>query len=348
MMEGENHCSASANVIIVNHNGRHFLGDCLTSLGAQSFRNFEAWVVDNGSQDGSVRFIQDNFPWVRLISLERNVGFCAGNNLAIRETSGELVVLLNNDTVARSDWLGQLVEAALNNPEVGICASRILYLARPHVLYAAGDSYTAWGTAFSRGGGEPADGRFEEAAAVFSACACAALYRRGMLEKIGLFDEDLFFNCEDVDLGFRARLAGHTCLYVPKAVVYHHGSGTAGGANAWVELLASRNSECVFFKNMPTVLLLRYLPFHIAQIGWNVLKKSGSGLAIPYLKGKVAFLRSMGSLMRKRAAVQRSRRISAQELLATMDTAFFSRAVLKLKHVLLQDLTQHRDQLPEK
>ena len=347
-MEGKNHCSACANVIIVNYNGRHFLGDCLTSLGAQSFRDFEAWVVDNGSQDGSVRFIQDNFPWVRLISLERNVGFCAGNNLAIRETNGELVVLLNNDTVARADWLGQLVEAALNNPEAGICASRILYLARPHVLFAAGDSYTAWGTAFSRGGGEPADGRFEEAAAVFSACACAALYRRSMLEKIGLFDEDLVFNCEDVDLGFRARLAGYTCLYVPNAVVYHHGSGTAGVANAWVEFMASRNSEYVCFKNMPAVLLLKYLPLHIAQIGWNLLKKSGKGLAVPYLKGKVAFLRSLGGLMRKRAAVQRSRRISAQELLAAMDTAFFSRAVLKLKYVLLQELTRRHDQLPER
>src|SRR2546427_3232710 len=219
MMEGENHCSASANVIIVNHNGRHFLGDCLTSLGAQSFRNFEAWVVDNGSQDGSVRFIRDNFPWVRLISLERNVGFCAGNNLAIRETTGELVVLLNNDTAVRSNWLEELVRATLANPEVGICASRILYLAKPHALYAVGDGYTAWGTAFRRGDGELEDGRYEEAAAVFSACACAALYRRSMLDEIGLFDEDLFSNYEDVDLGFRARLAGYSCLYVPKAVV---------------------------------------------------------------------------------------------------------------------------------
>ena len=326
-----NSMQASVDVIIVNYNGRHFLQDCLPSLGAQTFRDFETFVVDNGSTDDSVQFVRVNFPWVRVIALEQNLGFSGGNNFAIKKTTGEFIALLNNDTVVEPSWLEELMQAMRARPDAGICASRILYIAQPGILYAAGDSYTAYGSAFRRGDKEPIAGRFEQAGEVFSACACAALYRRSMLEEVGLFDEDFFSNCEDVDIGFRARLAGYVCLYWPQAIVYHHGSGTTGIGNARVEFLTSRNFEYVFFKNVPLPLLLRYLPFHVLHAVWTLLKRSRAGLGVPYLKGKIAFLANLRSTLRKRAVVQKMRRMPAGQLLMAMDSGVFPKFIFKFK-----------------
>ena len=110
-MEGKNHCSACANVIIVNYNGRHFLGDCLTSLGAQSFRDFEAWVVDNGSTDGSQAMIREQYPEINLIQLSENKGFSIGNNVGIRHARGDFIALLNNDVVLDREWMVNMVAA---------------------------------------------------------------------------------------------------------------------------------------------------------------------------------------------------------------------------------------------
>ena len=331
-----------ASVIILNYNGRHLLNDCLGSLGAQSFSDFEACVVDNGSADGSVEFIQNAFPWVRVFALDRNLGFCAGNNVAIKATGSEFVALLNNDTRVEPTWLEELVQAMRSHPEAGICASRILFMARPDTLYAAGDGYTVLGLPFMRGYRMPAARRFEEPGEVFSACACAALYRRGMLEEIGLLDEDLFMCAEDVDLGFRARLAGYTCHYAPKAVVYHIGGASQGVRNPRTEFLTSRNYEFVFFKNMPISLLLKYLPWHVLHIAWSLAKSWRDGLALPYLKGKLAFLAGLSKVMRKRAAVQRTRRVSVWQLTATMETDIVAKLISGSK-----PLSLHGSNVPE-
>jgi GT2 family glycosyltransferase len=319
----------SVSVIIVNYNGQHFLRECLPSLNAQSYRDFEACVVDNGSTDCSLHLIESNFPWVHVITSRRNLGFCGGNNLAIRETKSEFVALLNNDTVVEPSWLEELVQMMRRNPEVGICASRVLYLAQPEIIYAAGDSYAIWGAALKRGSEEGAAGNFGEPTEVFSACACAALYRRSMLDEIGLFDEEFFSHCEDVDLGFRARLAGYTCVYVPSAIVYHHGGGTAGVQNPRVEFLSSRNSEYVFFKNMPGALLFRYLPVHVAYVGWSIMRRTTTGLAAAHLKGKFAFLATLGRTIRRRASVQQMRKIRPDALVRVMDRELFRKLTLK-------------------
>jgi len=322
-------------VIIANYNGRRFLQECLHSLGAQSFRDFHVWVVDNGSSDNSLQFIRDTFTWVHVVALDQNLGFCAANNIAIQKSRSEFVALLNNDTRVEPNWLEELVKAMCASPGVGICASRVLFMAQPDILYAAGDSYTILGLPFMRGYRMRAAGTFEEPAEVFSACACAALYRRRMLEEIGLLDEDLFMCAEDVDLGFRARLAGYTCHYVPKAIVYHHGSATLGTRNQRTEFLTSRNYESVFFKNMPTSLLLKYLPFHVLHICWGLVKSSRDGLAIPYLRGKIAFLARLGRIIRKRTAVQRMRKVSVRQLTTTMDMGLLTKFVSRAKPLSL-------------
>ena len=291
--------SPRVSVIILNYNGRHFLKDCLGSLAHQTFSDFEVLLADNGSTDGSVEFVRQEFPWVRALQLDRNYGFCGGNNRAVEQSKGEFVVLLNNDTKVDLNWLGELLKPALDHPDVGACASRILFIDRPEIIYAAGDSYAAFGVGLQRGHGWPAAGRFVQPEEVFSACACAALYRRAMLDEIGLLDEDFFCNYEDTDLGFRARLAGYRCLYVPRAIVYHHGGATVGIRNPRVEFRSSRNSEFVYFKNMPAALLLPYLPFHLLYDGWFLASALKHGLAFPFFKGKVAFLANLPRILAK-------------------------------------------------
>jgi GT2 family glycosyltransferase len=317
-------------IIVLNYNGRHFLEKCLGSLETQTYRNFETWLVDNGSSDHSVEFVRRSFAWVRIMPLEHNLGFCAGNNAAILASRGKYVALLNNDTIVDPAWLEELVKAIETDPKAGICASRILSLHEPSVLYAAGDCYSVSGVAYRRGERMRAAGHFEQSEEVFTACACAALYRRNMLEEIGLFDEDFFSNCEDVDLGFRARLAGYTCLYVPKSVVYHVGSGTAGVRNPRVEFLSSRNSEHVFFKNMPFVLILRYLPLHLLQICWAFFRRLREGLLWPYMKGKIIFLADFRRVLAKRRMVQSHRKASLSQLTSLMDKRPLARFIQKV------------------
>ena len=214
-------------VIVVNKNGRHHLADCFQSLVAQTYSNFEIILVDNDSVDDSVPYVQANFPQVQIICLETNAGFAAGNNIGIQATEAPWIATLNNDTKVDSNWLTELALAAQSNERVGMCASKMLFYDRPHLINSTGICVDRAGIAWDRRGGEADDEREEAAVPVFGPSAGAALYRRSMLNEIGLFDEDYFAYLEDVDLAWRARLVGWRCLYAPTAVVYHRHSATS-------------------------------------------------------------------------------------------------------------------------
>ncbi|UCC65120.1 MAG: glycosyltransferase family 2 protein, partial [Anaerolineae bacterium] len=220
--------TVSVSVIVANWNGRHHLARCLPSLRAQTYRDFEVAVVDNGSTDGSVGWLAQEHPDVRVLCNPRNLGFALANNQAIRATESPYLVTLNNDTEATSAWLAELVAAAESDAAVGMVASQILLASAPGAIDSAGIEVDWTGTGWQRRRGEAADeaGDVEE---VFGPSAGAALYRRAMLEEIGLFDESFFMYCEDVDLNWRAQLAGWRCWYTPKAIVYHKLSATGGG-----------------------------------------------------------------------------------------------------------------------
>jgi len=242
---------ARVSVVILNWNGRPFLEPCLQSLQAQSFRNFEVIVVDNGSADGSVELLREQFGWARLIVNEQNRGFAAANNQAIRASDMPFVATLNNDTRPEPDWLGALVAALEANPEVGSCASKMLFADRPGVINSAGIAIDRAGIAWDRLGGQPDEPGEAMPQKVFGACAGAALYRRTMLNEIGLFDEDFFAYLEDVDLAWRAQAAGWRALYVPTARVAHHHSGTAVEGSPFKSRLLGRNKVWLIAKNYP-------------------------------------------------------------------------------------------------
>ena len=302
--------STRVTVVIPNWNGKRFLSSCLGSLRQQSFKDSETVLVDNGSTDDSVAFVNRNFPGVRVLPLPENRGFSAAVNAGIRVSRTEYVALLNNDTEVDPEWLEALVRAAESYPEAGSFASKLVDFNDRRILDGAGDVLRRSGLPYRLGHGEPDRGQYDEAAFVFGACAGAALYRRSMLDDIGLFDEDFFANCEDGDLSFRAQLAGYRCLYVPGSVVYHMGSATFGKRSPTATRLGTRNSLCMLVKNLPTPLVPGFLPFVVAgQFSRLIVTASTSTLGA-HLEGLAGVLRLLPLMLRKRREIQRRRRVS--------------------------------------
>lgn len=307
-------------VLVLNWNGQRFLKECLASLREQTFKNFESILVDNGSTDGSVEYVRREFPEVRVVALNHNAGFAGGNNVGIRASTGEYVALLNNDTRAHPRWLESLKTTLDTHPEIGFCASKIVLYDRPDIIDSAGDLFYSCGVGEKRGRSQKDDERFAKSMPVFGACAAAALYRREMLEDIGLFDEDFFAYAEDVDLSFRAQLAGYQCLYVPEAVVYHHLQGSFGALPGHSLCLSRRNAFDTVLKNMPAALLWRRLPYILGYYFAVDLAYIVQGRLRPILKGRLDNIRRLRGTLAKRGQIQAGRRVSDEYINAAMSS----------------------------
>jgi GT2 family glycosyltransferase len=298
-------------VVIPNWNGKRFLNRCLTSLHRQSFEDFETILVDNGSTDASVDFTERNFPEVRVMPLGDNLGFSAAVNTGIRASEAEYVALLNNDTETHPGWLEALVHAAESYPQVGFFASKLVDFNDRRLLDGAGDAFRRSGLPYRIGHGELDRGQFEREAFVFSACAAAALYRRAMLEDIGLFDEDFFSYCEDGDVSFRAQLFGYRCLYVPGAVVYHLGSASTGGKRSATNTrLGTQNGLNLLVKNLPAALVWRSVSSLLGGQLLRLVVTSFSGVLRAYLGGLAGAWRLLPLMLKKRKEIQNRRRVS--------------------------------------
>ena len=279
-------------VIIPNFNGKAFLKPCLNSLMHQSKAEKEIILVDNGSKDDSVEFVRTDYPEVKIIPLSENRGFSEAVNQGIRQAKGELVVVLNNDTVVDSDWLEVLSSFLGENPDIGFCASKIVKYDDPTVIDSVGSGIKRSGYTFNMGNAVKDMGQYNSPREIFGAPAAAAVYRKSMLDDIGLFDEDFYMYLEDVDLSFRAQLRGYRCMYVPEAHVRHAGAGTTGKQyhkdNVY---FIARNSIYVLVKNMPREILRSYyfrISFLVVYLqlyhtfksfhGWSCLRGLYDGL----------------------------------------------------------------------
>lgn len=290
-------------VIVVTFNGRKFLDNCLTALSEQSYRDFEIILVDNASSDDSADFVAARFPGVRIVRNPVNLGFAGGVNSGIRAARGEFILLLNNDTVPDPDFIGKLVRPVLGENDTGMCAAKMLF--PDGRINSAGICISLSGASWDRGRGQPDDGQYDREEEVFGPCGGAAVYRRRMLDQIGLFDEDLFLFMEDVDLAFRARLAGWRCIYVPGARVFHHHGGTAGVGSDLAVYYVNRNVIWYPVKDFPAALLIPAL-FWIAGRTIGVIPyyiALGKGRTI--LRSKIDGIRGIPKMLGKRGAVFR-------------------------------------------
>lgn len=272
-------------VVIPNYNGIRYLKNCLLSLQKCEGEDFEVIVVDNGSTDGS-DVLPDSLKLnVRLIKLNENTGFAHAVNVGIREAKGEYVILLNNDTEVESGFVRKLTEALKKNRKAFSASAMMVDMNNREVLDGAGDYYCALGWAFAYGKGKKTE-ECDKGRKIFSSCGGACIYDKAKLEITGLFDELHFAYLEDVDLGYRARIAGFDNIYEPAAVVYHAGSGFSGSRyNEFKIKLSSRNSVYLILKNMPILQLIINLPFivfgYLIKTLFFVLKGYGK----VYLKG---------------------------------------------------------------
>jgi GT2 family glycosyltransferase len=250
----------SVDIVIVNWNGRRYLPACLDALARQTHKEMTIWLVDNGSTDDSVDYVQQHHPQVRLLRNADNRGFSAANNQAIRAGVASYVVTLNNDTQPEPDFIATLMDALEQHPHAGMAASKMLFAQNPSTINSAGIAVDRLGIAWDRCGGAADNETSTDTQFIFGACAGAAMYRRAMLDDVGLFVEDFFAYLEDVDLAWRAQWAGWQALYVPAARVRHHHSATAGEGSPFKSRLLGRNKLWLIARNYPTPQLWWYLP----------------------------------------------------------------------------------------
>ncbi len=302
-------------VVIPNWNGKKFLQTCLDALAAQTYPQLEVIIVDNASQDGSQDYIRTYYPQVRLVELPENRGFTGACNAGMQAAQGEYICLLNNDTEVDPQWAAALVDAFARHPEAGSVASKMLLFDRRDYIHTTGDFFTLDGRAGNRGVWQRDEGQYEQEEYVFSACGGSAVYRRQMLDQIGLLDDDFFFSGEDVDLGWRAQLAGWRCLYTPRAIVYHHLSATGGGVTA--SYYDGRNLIFILAKNYPAALWRKHGGRVLrAQwaLAWEALRAWRGAAARARLRGMLAGLRGLPRIWRKRRSVQTTCTVSIEYL----------------------------------
>ena len=298
----------SVTILIVNWNGKRFLSKCLDGLKRQTYKDFSIILVDNASNDGSVSFVTENYPEVKILALSENLGFSVANNIVLKKAKSKYVVLLNNDAVAHPMWLKNLVNALETHPKAAFAASKMLFYDNPNVIDRAGDAYTRAGTGLLRGRGVSAD-KCNRQEWIFGACAGAAIYRTEMLSDIGLFDEDFFLLYEDVDLSFRAQLKGYKCLYVPEAVVYHKASSSIVYDSPISVYYSHRNLEWVYIKNMPGPLIVKtifpHVIYDIAAFFYFLICGRGKD----FIRAKKDAVKGLKKILEKRRQIQANRRV---------------------------------------
>jgi GT2 family glycosyltransferase len=302
-----------ASVIIVNHNGRDYVKNCLHSLLNHDQGGYEIILADNASTDGSAGYVERHFPQVRVIRSDTNGGFGQGNNLGAQWAKGEYLAFLNPDTVVEPGWLEALIVALETDPQAGLATSKILLLADPKRINTCGNEIHFSGLTMCRGMGMDGE-TFSELEEVAAISGAAFVMRKGLFEALGGFDEDFFLYMEDTDLSWRARLAGYKCLCVPSSVVYHDYSLRFGPTKSFFQ---ERNRYLMLLKGLRWRTLLLLLPaLVLAEVvtwGFVLLREQQPSNK---LRAYAWIVRHWGEVMEDRRRVQTMRRVDDRDLLS--------------------------------
>jgi GT2 family glycosyltransferase len=306
-----------ASVIIPNYNGKRFLETCLNAMRVQTYPRelTEIVMVDDASTDDSIAFVRQHYPEVNVVRLESNSGLAVGCNAGAKAATGDLLVMLNNDTEAEPGWLAALVETAQQHPQAGAIASKMLLFDRRTVLHNAGDMMGADGVPRNRGVWQEDRGQYDADTLVFGGCGGGVAYRREAWEQTGGFDERLFMYLEDVDLAWRLQLLGWEARFAPAARLYHQLSATGGGKLA--SYYTGRNTITVIAKDMPGPLIRRHFG-KIAAAQWQVtrdaLRAWRGEAARARLRGQLAGLLRLPAALAWRREIQSQRKASIQAI----------------------------------
>jgi GT2 family glycosyltransferase len=327
--------SITASVLIVTYNSSETIKECLHSLDNQAFKDFELIIVDNNSKDDTLQIIESiksylHFP-IKTIYKKENLGFAGGNNLALKYISQNCryVGLLNPDAKADTQWLQKLVKEMEADKEIGVCASKILTYDGKYID-SAGIGMPATLKGFNRGEGKDIK-QYNFMEYVFGACGCAAIYRKQLLDEIGFFDEDFFLIHEDVDICFRAHLAGWKVLFVPESKVYHKVRSSIRKMSDQDIYYSVRNVELVKIKNVPLKLFLIYMPgiliSYLTEFYYFVLKHKKMKI---YLRAKVDALKLLPKMLEKRKMAFKIKKTN-DKYISNLLIPIFSEEFLKIK-----------------
>ncbi|MCR5654582.1 MAG: glycosyltransferase family 2 protein [Lachnospiraceae bacterium] len=275
-------------IVIPNYNGEKFLKNCIESVKlAKANRDCEILVVDNGSSDESLKQAKDYKAAgeIRLLELPINMGFPAAVNAGIKAAKTEYVFLLNNDTTVDEKVVSALEDFMDAHPKAFGVSAKMLQMYAPEKIDDCGDIYNCLGWARGLGKDKPKE-MYEKNAKIFAPCAGAAIYRKEIFGKIGLFDERHFAYLEDIDVAYRALIFGYKNYFCKDAIVYHAGSGFSGSRyNTFKIELSSRNNVYLIHKNMPLLQWLINLPFLIVGFFVKELFFIRKGFGGTYFKG---------------------------------------------------------------
>lgn len=325
--------SATVAVIIVNFNGGDCLSRCLACLAAQSVLPTRIVVIDNGSTDGSAETArhlaeQDSrlAPRTLFHMAGENLGFAAANNRAVKMCDDEFVAVLNPDAFPEAGWLSALLDAARDHPDTAAFGSRQMLAGTPDLIDGLGDVYHISGLSWRAGHGCRLTAADHKDAEIFSPCAAAALYRKAAFDEVGGFDEDFFCYFEDVDLGFRLRLAGYRARYISRAVVCHLGGASSAAApSEFAVFHGHRNLVWCFFKNMPQPIFMPSLLAHFLQTILILAFSVPRGHFRTIVKAKWHAVAGLSKCLRKRRIVQRNKRVTATALGRWLDMSLCRR-----------------------
>lgn len=282
-------------IVIPNYNGEKYFKKCIESIRLQNFIDYELIVIDNASTDSDYSWIREDQSII-FKKLDKNYGFSKAVNEGIKLSRAEYVLLLNNDTVLKQDFLAKLLETIEKDKNIFAVSSKMIQYNNQELIDDAGDEYNIFGWAYKVGDGKSIK-EFTSKRNVFSACAGAALYRKSVFEEIGYFDENFFAYMEDIDISYRARIYGYKNVYCPEAQVYHIGSATTGSKyNEFKVKLAARNNIYVPYKNMPLIQLILNTPFLFLGFAIKYIFFKRKGFEKEYKEGLLDGIKSLGRI----------------------------------------------------
>jgi GT2 family glycosyltransferase len=318
-------------VLVINYNGKHYLKECLKSLKNQTYSDYDVYVVDNGSVDGSVEYVKGHFPWAKIIAFRENLGFAKAYNEAIKTVDADMVALLNNDTRVDKRWLQELISAMLKDELIATVGSKILLYDNPQLLNHGGAKITPMGAGFDIGLYVEDCEKFNVKKYVGAACGAAMLVRKDLFLKIKGFDEDFFAYFEDTDFCWRAWLHGFKVIYVPTAVVYHISGGSWGPRNNPNRLfLGQRNRLISMIKNLELKNLCEAIPL---SLSYDVLRsliligrRNARGF-FALVKANFWVMINLRKVMMKRRIVQSYKKIPDRYLKEKSLMATFKEAI---------------------